>query len=78
MYYVFTEDDKGRWGFVGERDSYVTANDLAEKYLGITHVIEATSLAEAKQKLRAKKIRETNNLGLGYRNVRNKATLEAL
>jgi len=77
-YYVFTEDENGKRGYVGSRESYVQANDLAEDYMGITYIIEATDLVEAKRKLRDKLIRKTQNLSEGYRNVRNKATLEAL
>jgi len=77
-FYVFTEDVDGKRGYVGARDSEVVANDLAEDYMGITYVIEADDLVTAKRKLRDKLIRKTEDLGEGYRNVRNKATLEAI
>ena len=71
FHYVFTEDEKGRLGYVGNRYSLAAANDLAADHYGITHVIEAHSLVEAKQKLRGKLVK-SKGLDEGYRNVQSR------
>jgi len=73
MFYVFTEDDKGRLGYVGkEFFSEIQAQDCADGYDGITHVIRADNLVEAKRKLRDKIVRKKKDMGELYRNVKNK------
>lgn len=72
-YYLFTEDEKtGKLGYSGkEFFSQVEADSEAEDIPGITHVVPADSLQDAKRKLREKLVKkgDTNSL---YRNVRNK------
>ena len=55
MYYLFTEDENGRLGYVGQEFfSEVQAQDKADEYLGITHIVPAENLVEAKRRLRDK------------------------
>ena len=73
MFYVFTEDEKGRYGYVGrEYFSEVQAREKADEYEGITHVIQADSLVRAKRMLRDRMVKEKKNMGELYKNVRNK------
>jgi len=69
--YIFTEDEKGRLGYSGkEYFSRVHAEDEAEDLPGITHIIEADNLAEAKQRLRGKLVKKKEDMNLLYKNVR--------
>jgi len=73
VFYVFTEDEKGRYGYVGqEYFSEVQAEAKAEDYDGITHIIEANNLVEAKRKLRDKMVRRKKDMGQLYRNVKSR------
>jgi len=70
-YFVFTEDNKGRLGYVGdEYFSQVQAQDKADEYSGITHVVEAKNLTQAKRYLRDKLARKKKDLSVLYKNVR--------
>lgn len=72
-HYVFTEDAQGRFGYVGdEYFSHVQAQDKADEYPGITHIIEAKNLAQAKRFLRDKVAKKNKDLGVLYKNVRSK------
>ena len=71
-FYVFTEDSKGRLGYVGdEYFSEVQAQDKADEYEGITHIIHAKNLVQAKRHLRDKLAKGKKDLGQLYKNVRN-------
>ena len=71
-FYVFTEDEKGRLGYIGtEFYSEVKAQDEADDYEGITHVIQADDLKSAKRLLRKNLAKKKKDLGQLYRNVRN-------
>ena len=73
-YFVFTEDAEGRLGYVGEEYfSQVQAQDKADEYPGITHVIEANTLVKAKRYLRDKLAKKKGDLGVLYKNVKNKS-----
>ena len=75
MFYIFTEDNQGRYGYIGQEFfSEVQAQEKADDYEGITHVIEAKDLASAKRKLRDKMVRKKKDMGQLYKNVRNKET----
>lgn len=77
MFYIFTEDEQGRFGYVGqEYFSEVQAQSKADEYDGITHIIQAKDLVGAKRKLRDRVVRDKKDLGQLYKNVRNKSTLE--
>jgi hypothetical protein len=72
-YFVFTEDSSGRLGYVGdEYFSHVHAQDKADEYPGITHIIEAKSLVQAKRYLRDKLSKSKKDLGVLYKNVSSK------
>lgn len=72
-FFVFTEDSQGRLGYVGdEYFSEVQAKDKADEYSGITHLIEAKNLTQAKRYLRDKLARSKKDLSVLYRNVRSK------
>jgi len=72
-YYLFIEDDKGKLGYNGkEFFSMAAADSEAEDVPGITHIIEADNLEEAKRKLRGALVRRKRDMGMLYRNVRNK------
>ncbi len=74
-FYVFTEDAQGRWGYIGQEFfSEVSAQDKADDYDCITHVVHGKTLAEAKRQLRDKMVRKQKDMGLLYKNVRNKET----
>ena len=67
MYYLFTEDINGKLGYVGqEYFSMVQAEDKAEDYGGITHIVEGRDLAEAKRKLRDRLVRKKKDPSLLY------------
>lgn len=71
LYFLFIEDKKGKLGYSGkEFYSKVGADSAANDYPGITHVIEAETLLEAKRKWRDKLFKKGNTEAL-YRNVRN-------
>lgn len=75
MFYVFTEDSQGRYGYIGQEFfSEVQAQERADDYEGITHVVEGRDLVEAKRKLRDKMVRKKKDMGQLYKNVRNKET----
>lgn len=70
MYYIFTQDEHGRLGYSRkEYYSKVAADSAADDIPGITHVIEANSLDEAKQILRGKLVEKGDTEAL-YKNVR--------
>ena len=70
-YFIFTEDEKGRFGYLGQSFySKVQADNKAEDYDCITHIVSAQNLIEAKRKLRNKVARQKKDIGLLYRNVR--------
>lgn len=72
-FFLFTEDSKGRLGYLGkEYFSEVQAQDEADEYEGITHVIQADSLVEAKRRLRNKLVKKKKDMGQLYKNVMNK------
>lgn len=72
MFFVFTEDEKGKYGYVGqEYFSEVQAKDKADDYDCITHIIPADNLVEAKRKLRDRRIKKTGDMGVLYKNVKN-------
>ena len=72
-FYVFTEDKEGRYGYVGrEYYSEVQAQNKADDYDGITHVIQADNLISAKRLLRDRMVRKKRDMGQLYKNVRNK------
>lgn len=72
MFYVFTEDERGRYGYVGQEFfSEVQARDKADDYDCVTHIIQADDLVTAKRKLRNKLVRTKKDMGQLYRNVRN-------
>lgn len=71
-FYVFTEDAKGRLGYVGrEYYSEIQAQNEADEYEGITHVIQADALVQAKRLLRRNLAKKKKDLGQLYKNVRN-------
>jgi hypothetical protein len=71
-FFVFTEDSEGRLGYVGsEYFSEVQAEDKASEYPGITHVIHAGNLVQAKRHLRDKLAKKKKDMGQLYKNVRN-------
>lgn len=70
-YFIFLEDEKGRLGYSGkEFFSQVEADSEAEDLPGITHIITADSLGDAKRKLREKLVKKGSTEAL-YKNVRN-------
>lgn len=70
-HFVFTEDEKGRLGYVGDKFfSHTQAQDKADEYNGITHIIEADDLTKAKRFLRDKLAKKSGDLGKLYKNVR--------
>jgi len=74
-YYIFSEDEKGRLGYSGkEFFSRVQADSEAEDIPGITHIITADSLGNAKRKLREKLVKKGNVSSL-YKNVRSKTNV---
>jgi len=69
-YFIFSEDEKGRLGYSGrEFFSRVEADNEADDIPGITHIIDADSLGDAKRKLREKLVKKGNTEAL-YKNVR--------
>ena len=50
--------------------SEVQAQDKADEYDCITHIIQGRDLREAKRKLRDKMVKKKKNMGELYRNVR--------
>jgi len=74
MFYVFTESKEGKFGYVGrEYFSEVQAQDKADEYDCITHVIRAKDLGEAKRNLRTKAVKTTGDINKLYKNVRRRA-----
>lgn len=72
MFYVFTEDEKGRYGYVDQEFfSEVQAQDKADDYDCVTHVIRADNLVTAKRRLRNKMVKKKKDMGQLYKNVRN-------
>jgi len=72
-FYVFTEDSQGRLGYVGrEYYSEVQAQNEADEYEGITHIIQADNLVQAKRLLRRNLVKKKKDLGQLYKNVRSK------
>ena len=70
-HYIFTEDSQGRLGYVGDEFfSHTQAQDKADGYTGITHIIEGKDLATAKRYLRDKLSKKKGDLGQLYKNVR--------
>lgn len=73
MFYVFTEDKSGKLGYVGqEYFSRVQAQDKADNYDCIAHIIQASDLVEAKRKLRDEMVSTKKDMGQLYKNVRSK------
>lgn len=71
-YYIFLEDEKGKLGYNGRNFfSQVEAEEEAEDIPGITHIIEADSLVDAKRKLRYSLVKKGKVDSL-YKNVRRK------
>lgn len=74
MFYVFTEDEKGRYGYVGQEFfSEVQAQDKADDYDCVTYVIRADDLVTAKRRLRNKMVKKKKDMGQLYKNVKGKA-----
>jgi len=73
MFYVFTEDTQGKLGYVGsEYFSQIQAENKADDYDCITHIIRADTLVGAKRKLRETLVRKKKDMGMLYKNVRSK------
>lgn len=73
MYYVFLESNEGKLGYVGgEYFSRVQAQDKADEYEGLTHIIEGDDLSQAKRKLRDKLVKTKKDVSVLYKNVKNK------
>lgn len=72
-YFVFIEDAQGRLGRVGdEYFSFVQAQDKADRFEGVTHIIEAQNVTLAKRSLKGKLSKREGNLSPLYKNVRSK------
>jgi len=70
---VFVEDKSGRLGRVGdEYFSHVLAQDKADEFGGITHIIEAQNLTSAKRYLKGKLSKRKGDLSPLYKNVSNR------
>ena len=76
-YWIFTEDEKGRYGCLGCKESQVAADALANDYMGITYVkdYDTYDRGEAKRYFRGWKSK--GNLDEGYKNVRNLAAVDS-
>lgn len=71
MYYVFLESAEGKLGYVGrEYFSYVQAEDKADEYEGITHIIQSDNLRNAKRQLRDKLVKKKKDMSILHKNVR--------
>lgn len=75
-YWIFTEDEDGKFGSVGHRESRAAAEALAGDYMGITHVeyYDTYDRAEAKRYFKGGITKE--DLSVGHRNIKNESTLE--
>lgn len=73
MFYIFTEDEEGRFGYLGQSFySEVQAEAKAEDYDCITHIIQAENLVGAKRKLRERMVRKKKDASILYKNVMTK------
>ena len=79
-WWVFTEDNKGRWGISGPYISEPSAKDYADDSLGVTYMrhYPTEDRGEAKRYFRQERIRIKKDLGQGYKNVSNKPTGEVI
>ena len=77
-YWIFTEDEKGRYGCLGWRDSEVAANDAADNQMGITYVkhYDTYDRGEAKRYFRGGKAK--TDLNEGRKIIRNKSTVGSM
>jgi len=73
MYYIFTEDKDSKFGYVGRSYfSEVQAQDKADDFDCITHILQADSLVQAKRKLRSMMVKKKRDIGILFKNVKNK------
>jgi len=72
MFYIFTESVEGKLGYVGRGYfSEVQAENKADDYDCITHIIQADSLVKAKRRLRDKMVKKEKDMSMLYKNVKN-------
>ena len=71
-YWLFTEDEHGRFGCLGYRDSRVRAQTDADDYSGIVHIKDYNTYdrGEAKRYFRGERVKR-HGLDEGYKNIRN-------
>ena len=71
MYYVFLESQDGKLGYVGrEYFSYNQAEERADEYEGITHIVSADNLRNAKRQLKDRLVKKKKDMSILHKNVR--------
>ena len=74
-HWIFTEDENGKFGCVGYRESRAAADQRAADFMGITHVKFYRTYNRVEAKRYFKGGRAEEDPGIAHRNISNRSTV---